>query len=96
MQGYAAAADRLVQPVGQVRGLGGVDDRAEIEVRQRVVVGLDGERVTELHAPHHRQVRLEEPVEQLTLHDVARVSGAALLGVLEALLEVRRRAAPTG
>ena len=44
---------------------------------------------------HHRQVHLEERREQLALHGVARVGGAALLGVVEALLQVPGEARPS-
>jgi hypothetical protein len=55
---------------------------------QRVVRGRDGERVAEAQVVQHRQVGLQERGEQPPLHDEARVGGAALLGVLEALADV--------
>jgi hypothetical protein len=61
----------------------------------RLVVGvLDGERVAEAQALHDRQVHLQEVRHERALHDVARVGGAALLGVLEALGEVGGQLVP--
>jgi hypothetical protein len=59
-----------------------------VQVGQVVVGRLDGQGVAEAQALHDRQVHLEELRHQRALDGVARVGGAALLGVLEALGEV--------
>ena len=55
-----------------------------------------GQRVSEPDGPDHRQVHVEELVDQLALHDEARVRGAALLAVLEALADVGGERVPLG
>ena len=99
VQRHRAAADRLVDLAAQLVGLGGADQRAEVQLGQRVAGGpvvADGERVAEPDRADHRQVHVEELVDQVALHDEPRVRGAALLAVLEALLEVRGEQVPLG
>ena len=96
VQRDAAAPDGLVPLGAQVGGLGGVDDRAEVQVRERLVGLGDGQRMAEADRLDHRQVRLEECREQPALDHIAGVGGAALLGVLEPLAQVLGQEVPLG
>src|SRR5438067_7665096 len=68
---------------------------ADLE-RVQLLGELDGERVAEPDRLDHRQVHVEELVDQVTLHHEARVRGAPLLAVLEALADVPGQQVPLG
>lgn len=80
-------------------GLGAADQRAEVQFRQGVAVDpvvTDGERVAEAYGADDREVHVEEPVDQVTLHHEPGVRRTALLAVLEALLQVLGEHVPLG
>ena len=95
--GSARPPQRLVDLVGELAGLARADHRAEVQLGQRVVRARRrpaggrsaGRRSTGRYV-------VEERGEQPALHDEARVGGAALLGVLEALAEVLGEQRPLG
>jgi hypothetical protein len=79
------AVDGLGVLVAELLGLGGVDERAEVEVGEAVLRVLDGERVAETDAADGWQVGGEEVGEEGALDDEPGVGGAALLSVVEEL-----------
>lgn len=85
VQRYGAPVDGLGDLVGQLLGLGRVDDGPEVQLRVRVVGVLHGQRVADPERADRRKVRGQELVEQCALDDEARVRRAALFAVVEEL-----------
>lgn len=90
----AARRDRLVELCGEVVGLRPLNHRPEVEIGKFITVALHRARVPELERRDHRVIHLEKLRQQSALHDVARIRGAALLGVGKALLHVTREIFP--
>src|SRR5258705_6256922 len=80
----------------QLFGFGCADEWAEVQFGQWTVRSGHSERVSESDGLHHRQVHVEEGVDQIPLYDKARVRRAPLLAVLEALTDVCGERVPLG